>query len=407
MDLVEAIQRRESVREYTDQGVSHTTLERLLISAHRAPSSCNLQLTEYIIVDDQDMLTRLAQRVTPKFLWAPMFIVFVYDARFTVKRHAATVSLGAAMEHIALQAVEEGLATCPMAGFKDDDFLRKQLGIPKHYTVGLIMAVGYPAKPEQHKKDNRVPLSQIMHWGSYAHTDNQLQTSPHLKDWTPEQIIAYRKRMAPVYMYGDWYRLHTFPREVYKRAYEILEKYVQHDGAFVDLVTYDGTFIRTVMERLSSVTVTATDFFSYPMDVLAAQYAHLDTAYIDKDAHIDLPDASQDAVTMVHKFAFTHNSDALFAEANRILKPGGALFVTTHTMSLRERLRRWWRLCKKRYIDRELVNVYENSPYYKIGPVKYVRPKEIDEHAFRAGFVKEQEGRDKQWKFAWRLYVKR
>ena len=54
------------------------------------------------------------------------------------------VDLAIAMEHIVLAAVNEGLGTCWIGAFSQEN-VRKALGIPNKYKVVTVMPIGYPA----------------------------------------------------------------------------------------------------------------------------------------------------------------------------------------------------------------------------------------------------------------------
>lgn len=71
----------------------------------------------------------------------------------------AAIDVAIALEHIALQAVEEGLATCWIGSFEPDK-LRNILGIPENITIVELMALGYPA--EAVRKPNRQALESIL-----------------------------------------------------------------------------------------------------------------------------------------------------------------------------------------------------------------------------------------------------
>ena len=81
MDVFEAIERRVSDRSFEPRKVPRELVADLLEAARWAPSSCNLQLAEYIVVDDDEILGVLAAEVTRKFTWGSTFIVFIYDPR--------------------------------------------------------------------------------------------------------------------------------------------------------------------------------------------------------------------------------------------------------------------------------------------------------------------------------------
>ncbi len=69
-----------------------------------------------------------------------------------------------------LAATDRGLATCPMEGF-DEGKVRKALGIPRRYVVGLVTPVGY-AEGEI-KGRSRLGLDELTHWGRWGGRKNQ------------------------------------------------------------------------------------------------------------------------------------------------------------------------------------------------------------------------------------------
>jgi len=57
---------------------------------------------------------------------------------------AYAVDLAIAMEHIALQAAAEGLGTCWLGAFSQQE-AKKILEIPEEYKIVTLMPLGYPA----------------------------------------------------------------------------------------------------------------------------------------------------------------------------------------------------------------------------------------------------------------------
>jgi nitroreductase len=74
------------------------------------------------------------------------------------------IDVSIALEHIALQAVEEGLATCWIGSFYHDQ-VRTLLDIPKGIDIVELMTVGYPAdiKPEP----KREPIEKIVSYDKW------------------------------------------------------------------------------------------------------------------------------------------------------------------------------------------------------------------------------------------------
>jgi nitroreductase len=69
------------------------------------------------------------------------------------------IDVAIALEHIALQAADLGLATCWIGSFYVDK-VRTILDIPAGIAVIELMAVGYPA--DEPKKPEREPIEKIL-----------------------------------------------------------------------------------------------------------------------------------------------------------------------------------------------------------------------------------------------------
>ncbi len=391
MDVFQAISARQSHRDYTSDLVPRDIVKQLIECARWAPSSCNLQLTEYIVIDDPALLVRLAKEASHKFSWGSTFILFLYDPRFSVKRSAHLVSLGGAMENILLVATELGLSACPMAGFKNDETIKRILHIPAFYELGLLMSIGYPKHPSVKKDRLRLPLERMMHWNGFERSGAIAQTSLDPDDWSMPDLMNYRERLAPVYLYNDHFRLHSYADAVYQN---IAKKFVvrfSSANTWIDLATYDGLFFSQAYGHLPKVRVTIADHVSYVLEVIAKRFP-VQAQTMDHCHRTVSSDGSYNVASCVHKLEFNPDPSGLLQEAGRLLHSGGALFVTTSQerwiKRYAKRMQRW----KRQWVNHEIVNVYENNPFYKIGPMKQRTPAQIKTWAEAASLSLESSG---------------
>jgi len=149
MELYEAISGRYSVRSYQDKPVEDDKLGRILEAARLAPSGSNRQPWKFVVVRDPALRAKLgpACRDQDFVATAPVVIAGVGlmpDRKMSCDVPGDPVDVAIAMEHIALAAVAEGLGTCWIGAFHQDQ-VRELLGVPADAKVIEVMTLGYPA----------------------------------------------------------------------------------------------------------------------------------------------------------------------------------------------------------------------------------------------------------------------
>jgi len=70
------------------------------------------------------------------------------------------IDVAIAIDHLALCAVAEGLGTCWIGAF-DEDEVKKIIGIPPRIRVVELLPIGYPKNPAPVKK-SRLPIKKIV-----------------------------------------------------------------------------------------------------------------------------------------------------------------------------------------------------------------------------------------------------
>jgi nitroreductase len=151
MELVQALARRRTCRDFKLDPVPGDAIERLLHAAGRAPIASNVPYREVIVVEDQRVI-RAIKLIHPALLGSPPLLLVIVTnvdlAKSRVGRIGMSSSLidsGAAGENILLAATDLGLGSqftmiSAMAG------IRRILALPDRYRVDLIIPVGHPAE---------------------------------------------------------------------------------------------------------------------------------------------------------------------------------------------------------------------------------------------------------------------
>ena len=153
-NMYETIVDRRTIRRFKPDPVPRELLERLVDAGRLAPSAANLQPLEFIVVDGAGP----GSAIFPCLKWAA-YITPAGDPRPGEEPTAYVVTLantkirekmfeydvGAAMENMILAALAEGVGSCWLLSI-DRDELRAILGVPEHYRIDSVLALGYPAE---------------------------------------------------------------------------------------------------------------------------------------------------------------------------------------------------------------------------------------------------------------------
>lgn len=146
--------KRRSIRKYLDKPVAKEDIDDLLRAAMAAPSAGNEQPWEFIVVDDKNVLKRIAD-VHPyaKMLYeAPVAIVVCGDLNKEKYKGFWVQDCSAATQNILLEATDKGLGTVGIGVYPDDTRVKdisNIFGIPSNVIPLSIVAVGYPAQEMQ------------------------------------------------------------------------------------------------------------------------------------------------------------------------------------------------------------------------------------------------------------------
>ncbi|MHB8589840.1 MAG: nitroreductase family protein [Candidatus Dormibacteraceae bacterium] len=153
MELLEALAKRRTCRQFLSEPLDPGAVDRLLFAASRAPTASNVPYREVIVVDDPAVI-RAVKQIHPAMLGTPsVLLVIVTNVPLALKRVgrvrelSSLIDSGAAGENVLLAATDLGLGShftmiSSMAG------IRRVLGLPDQYRVDLVIPIG-------HKSDGR------------------------------------------------------------------------------------------------------------------------------------------------------------------------------------------------------------------------------------------------------------
>ena len=149
---MKAIFNRASVRSFDGRKVEPEKIELLMKAAMAAPSACNQQPWEFVVVTEPEMLRRLSE-CSPYagcIRQAPLGIAVCMRTEGLPAPSYTQIDASAATENILLEAVHLGLGAVWLGiapGQERMEAVRQVIGAPETIQPFGLVACGYPDKP--------------------------------------------------------------------------------------------------------------------------------------------------------------------------------------------------------------------------------------------------------------------
>ena len=150
-DPLDAIFRRRSIREYTEEPVSEEAMERLLQAAMAAPSGRNLRPWHLVTVTDPALLRTLGDKHPYGSMIAKAAAGIAVCGDPSVS-HWWVQDCSAATENILIAAAGLGLGAVWLGCYtrpEREQAVRDVLGIPPEINVLSLIAIGHPAEHKE------------------------------------------------------------------------------------------------------------------------------------------------------------------------------------------------------------------------------------------------------------------
>lgn len=170
MALLTEIEERYSVRRFRDEAVEKAQIEAILDAGRLAPSAKNRQAWRFVVITDEETRKSIENACFGQD-WvgaAPVQIALCttnVDYKMPNGQLSYPVDLGIAAGFMMLQAAHEGLGSCPITTFREQE-VKSLLTVPYSMRVVMLLLVGHPAVEEE-ERSRRFPLSRVVsynHW---------------------------------------------------------------------------------------------------------------------------------------------------------------------------------------------------------------------------------------------------
>lgn len=200
--IIDLFNDHKSERSFTDKAIDDATLERIISTAYRAPTSVHSQQVSVIVTRDAQKRAQISQIAggQPWIAKAPVFITFVLDmyktqvgmklagneqvAHQSIESIVAgATDVGIALGSVMAAARSEGLGIVPIGGIRlHPEAMIELLNLPENTFPVAGVVIGHVDVPSHHKP--RLPLDTFRHDETYV------------ADGLEEKIAHYNQQMT-------------------------------------------------------------------------------------------------------------------------------------------------------------------------------------------------------------------
>jgi len=166
MEFDHILSHRYSVRAYRPDAVAEETLQQVLQAANQAPTACNKQPFQILVIHTHGREAELGRIYRREWFVQPPLVLGIvalpeqaWSRRDGV--NYAVVDATIAFDHMILAATNLGLGTCWVAAF-DPQACREVLSLPAECEPVAFTPLGYPADQQPARK--RKTLAQLVRY---------------------------------------------------------------------------------------------------------------------------------------------------------------------------------------------------------------------------------------------------
>lgn len=171
--MIDLIRERRSIRSFTGQAIDRQSCELLIEALLRAPSSRNINPWEFVLVDDRELLGKLAKakQSGSEFLKGAALALVICADESKSDVWVEDCSIAAILAQ--MTALSLGLGSCwaqIRSRRHDQDttaeqFVHRLLGLPEQLRVEAIIGVGHPAEKRSPLPADELQYGKIRHNG--------------------------------------------------------------------------------------------------------------------------------------------------------------------------------------------------------------------------------------------------
>ncbi len=157
------IKERRTVRNFSDEDISISILEKLIEAGSYAPSGHNNQPWRFIIAKNREFKDQLAQyTIYGDIIKKANSLILVFmDKEHSYHREKDLMAIGAAIQNILLYAYSIGIGTTWLGEIlKNAETIRELCQLSNRYELCCVIALGWIKN--KNKRVQREPISKLI-----------------------------------------------------------------------------------------------------------------------------------------------------------------------------------------------------------------------------------------------------
>jgi nitroreductase len=164
METYKTILTKLDIRQYDSKKVPAEVKLKVLEAARASGTGRNMQEWRFILVQEKEMIKKLAEDSTSGGWVAGANFAVVVLSDPTLGFHG--IDAGRAVQNMKLAAWDQGVISGIYTGISDEK-MRKDFAIPSTLKAVVVVGFGYPVKKILGKK-NRMPLTELAFIDKYG-----------------------------------------------------------------------------------------------------------------------------------------------------------------------------------------------------------------------------------------------
>ena len=176
MNFDTLLKKRASIRKFSSKKPKEEQIIDIIEAGNLAPSPGNLPILTYTIVENPELINKIANACQQDFIKQAQVIIVIcsnqkkvnimYDKRADkyTKQHA-----GAVIENMLLKITDLKLASTWVGAFSELT-IRNALKVPDNINIEAILPIGYPLNKQTHQKP-KPPLEPRVFFDKYKNKE--------------------------------------------------------------------------------------------------------------------------------------------------------------------------------------------------------------------------------------------